>query len=286
MMLMSAALQAFMAVVNQGTVHGAAETLNLTQTAVTQRLKVLEAKLNVTLFKRTRRGMVLTAEGEALLHYCKATQALEGETLAKITGVHQDATVEIAITGPSSVMRSRIIPACIPVMKAHPQLLVRFELNDKENQHFALKQGHCDFAILLPSQLSPEMQSKVLKPEQYVLVGPKAWQGRSLKNIIVEERIIDFEPSDQMTRQYLRHYGLETFARPERHFVNNADELVDLIAAGLGYSVLTWEFFELFSHKGIILLDPDEHYDSPLVLAWYQRPQAPGYFKDLLQAMH
>ena len=88
-----------------------------------------------------------------------------------------------------------------------------------------------------------------------------------------------------MTYQYLKAYQLEHLAKSERYFVNNADELVELVAAGLGYTVLTWEFFELFAHKPIMLLDKDEHLDHNLTLAWYHRPAAPQYFQDLINAI-
>ncbi len=83
MSLLSPQLQAFQAIVKYKTVHAAADTLNVTQTAVTQRIRALEEKLRVTLFIRTRRGMLLTSEGEALLRYCQAVRDIEGEALAK-----------------------------------------------------------------------------------------------------------------------------------------------------------------------------------------------------------
>ena len=285
MSLLSPQLIAFMAVVEHGTVHGAAATLHLTQTAVTQRIRTLESNLNTTLFKRSRRGMALSPEGETLLHYCQASHTLASETLAKLSGNDSKLCVELSICGPSSIMRSRIIPGCIPVMKKHPQLLLRFHIDDSSTRHIALRKASCDLAILSPTQTSAEMSIKPLKPEQYVLVGTSQWQGRTLNDIINNERIIDFDPTDTMTYQYLQHYQLDHLAKPERYFVNNADELVDLIKAGLGYSVLTWEFFELFAHNNIILLQPDEHLDHNVILAHYPRPKAPVYFQDLLNAI-
>ncbi|PJB09950.1 MAG: LysR family transcriptional regulator, partial [Gammaproteobacteria bacterium CG_4_9_14_3_um_filter_38_9] len=84
MSLLSPNLIAFMAIVKHKTVHGAADAIHLTQTAVTQRIRSLEKQLKTTLFVRTRRGMVLTQEGEALWRYCMAAKSLEGEALARI----------------------------------------------------------------------------------------------------------------------------------------------------------------------------------------------------------
>ena len=63
MSLLSQNLQAFAAIVKQGTVMGAAKELRLTQTGVTQRIRSLEQQLATTLFIRSRKGMKLTSEG-------------------------------------------------------------------------------------------------------------------------------------------------------------------------------------------------------------------------------
>src|SRR4051794_40835794 len=109
MSLLSPQLEAFMQIAKYKTVHAAADALYITQTAVTQRLRALESKLATTLFIRTRRGMMLTPEGEALLRYCFAAQALEGEALAKITGAAQQTEIRLVLSGPTSIMHSRII---------------------------------------------------------------------------------------------------------------------------------------------------------------------------------
>ena len=142
MSLLSPQLQAFVAITKHHTVHAAAIDLHITQTAVTQRIRGLEARLKTTLFIRTRRGMILTAEGEALLRYCQAANELEGQTMAHISGSAKASEVRICITGPNSLMRSRIIPQCFPVMKQFPNLLMHFDVTDIEERDKLLRAGH------------------------------------------------------------------------------------------------------------------------------------------------
>src|SRR5947207_7036435 len=125
MSLLSPQLEAFVAIAKHKTVHGAANAVHVTQTAVTQRIRALESKLGTTLFIRTRRGMMLTPEGEALLRYCHATRELEGEALATIQGAAQDTAIRFCITGPTSIMRSRIVRQCFPILKQFPNLLMQ-----------------------------------------------------------------------------------------------------------------------------------------------------------------
>jgi len=65
------ALKIFKTVADEGSVSKAAEKLNCVQPNVTARIKQLEEELEVPLFYRKSRGMVLTAGGEILLPYAE-----------------------------------------------------------------------------------------------------------------------------------------------------------------------------------------------------------------------
>lgn len=288
MSLISAQLQAFLSITKHHTVHAAAKALHLTQTAVTQRLQKLEQQLKISLFVRSRRGMELTTEGEALLRYCQAVEELEGEALAQLQNVGVTAAITVGVTASTSVMRSRVIPRCIAVMQNFPQLLVHYEVDDDEKMRaHLLRTGKAQLAILNPEDLASEMRYKPLKPERYVLVAAKQWQSRSLPDIIQNEKIIDFNPEDRMTFQYLKHYQLDENVRTERHFVNRTDALAELIAAEQGYGVLTKEFSEPYVEAGkLVVLNQNKMYECAAVLAWYDRPAMPKYLRALIDAIN
>jgi LysR family transcriptional regulator, chromosome initiation inhibitor len=289
MSLLSPQLEAFQAVAERGTVHAAAAAaaLGLTQTAVTQRVQALERSLSSTVFLRSRRGMRLTESGMALLRYCRSARALEGQTLAQMTDSGRLTPIRLTLAGPTSVMNSRIIPALTPVLKAYPQLLVTFFVVDFRNLADDLRVGAVDLGILPFEQIAREMDSKRLKPERYVLVGAPSWQKRSLIEILTQERIIDFDRSDAMTLAYLKKHHLQAKARSERLFVNSNEPLVHLFSEGIGYGVLTEEVAGPHLRSGsIALLHPSHHYENPLALAWYPRPELPAYFRAVLKALH
>lgn len=67
----------FYTVAKCGSLTKAAEELYISQPAVSQSIKQLEEQLNVTLFKRTRRGMELTPEGgEVIIERVNKAMAL------------------------------------------------------------------------------------------------------------------------------------------------------------------------------------------------------------------
>ena len=286
MSLLSPQLEAFQSVAQTKTVHGAAKALGLTQTGVTQRIRTLEGSLGTSLFVRSRRGMLLTTEGQALLCYCLASRDLEGPVLAQIQHGGQKSTVQVAVTGPTSIMRSRVVPQTMGVLKKFPELLLHYHISDEEHWVDDLRTGVAQIAILPPELVVKELDSKMLKAEKYVLVGPKSWKARTIIDIVKNERIIDFSPDDQASFRYLKKFKLIEHVRPERHFLNNNECLAQLIEAGLGYGVLTQEFAERFlQHCGIILLNEGKVLEQPMAMAWFPKPVVPDYWKALVSSV-
>ncbi|MCC5968684.1 MAG: LysR family transcriptional regulator [Pararhodobacter sp.] len=75
------ALRAFEAAARQGSFTRAAIELSVTLAAVSHHIKGLEARLGLTLFRRTSRGLVLTDEGSALVPVLEAAFDKMGEVL-------------------------------------------------------------------------------------------------------------------------------------------------------------------------------------------------------------
>ncbi len=287
MSLLHPAMTAFLAVARHGTVHGAAREIGLSQTGVTQRVRGLERDLGCTLFVRSRKGMRPTAEGEALLRYGQRATDLEGELLSLIRRGADVADVRIAITGPSSLMRSRVIPGVAGVLPQFPGLALTFHLDDRDSALNQLKTGVAQLAVLARDDVVNELDAKRLQPDRLLLVGPADWSGRELPAIVSDERIIDFDASDDATFSFLRGHGLlADVRRRRRHLVNNPDALASLVAAGLGYSVLSADVAAPWLAEGrLIDLCPGRHLDREVALAWYPRHEMPAYFQALIEAV-
>ena len=286
MSLLSPPLEAFWAVVRKGTVQDASYILGITQTGVTQRIRSLEKQLKTTLFIRSRKGMKLTNEGEALLQFVKGSLEIEGMALSRIHRAAKDSIIEVGISGPSSILRSRVIPNFISLKSQFPLLRFRFDLSDVENNVDKLKTGSCDFAVLEHHLITREMDSKIIKAERYCLYGPASWKRRLLSDILKAETIVDFSAADQMTFNYLDKYKLKNSIKKERHFANNTDALISMVAGGLGYSVLTEECAQPFVKQGLLAkLGPEQFFEHKLALAWYPRAEKPDYFRAMIAAV-
>jgi LysR family transcriptional regulator (chromosome initiation inhibitor) len=287
MSLLDPKLQAFMSIIRNHTVHGAAKELGLTQTAVTQRIRALESQLRTTLFTRSRRGMLLTQEGESLNRYCAGAKDLEGQALNQILGAAKTSAIHMTISGPTSLMTSRIVPSCLHLYEKFPQLFLSFKIDDSEIRITKLKQGLVQVIVTVPEQVASEMDSKILRPEKYVLVGSPKWKRRRISDIIKTEKLIDFYSSDETTFNYLKKFNLFNSAKRERIFTNGNDAIIKLFSQGVGYGTLTVEVAAPYVERGdIIMLNEKNTLEYHHALAWYPRPEMPEYFSALIKSIH
>lgn len=284
--LLNPQLESFIAVAKHKSVHAAARATHISQTAITQRILNLEQRLQTTLFIRTPHGMQLTSEGEKLLRYCHTVVDFSQETISELTnsGIH---TIQrVKISGPTSIMVSRIIPSCNLLMKKFPQLYFSFDINDTNKVIDALRTGESQFSIVELEEVTRDMKSKRLLAEEYLLVCTSHWKKRKLLEILQSERIIDFDETDPMTMNYLKKFDLFDYAQSDRLFVNRTESLIKLVCDGYGYGVLTKEFSRSFlKNKQLIALNSGRTFDHPLHLAWYTRPEPPTYFQAIINAI-
>ncbi|EDM0023865.1 TPA: LysR family transcriptional regulator [Salmonella enterica subsp. enterica serovar Heidelberg] len=105
-------LHTFVAVAQQGTLGRAAETLNLSQPALSKTLNELEQLTGTRLFERGRLGAQLTVPGEQLLtHAVKVLDALN--TAGQALNRKEDASADVVRVGALPTAALGILPAAI-----------------------------------------------------------------------------------------------------------------------------------------------------------------------------
>ena len=277
MRLLSPQLKAFVAVMDSGTVRAAAHSLGVTQSAVTQRLQALEKELGQNLFLRSRKGMTLTETGKRLERYCRASLLAEGDVL------QSDLTERVVVQGPSSLVRSRWVPLLQPLLQSFPQIALELRVEDGTLESFDLKKGKVDVCALFPYQVENEFDSRRIAPHEYTIFVCKEWKDRSLSDIISTERVVDFNPQDDMTKRWLVSAGFGKLMRNDRHLANNIDTLIALVQQGNGYTVLPLELQDTLA-KQLYVPCPTQLLEVPLALVWYPRAHLGGFFKKLIES--
>jgi len=141
-------MKTFLFVVRLGGVRRAAVGLNLTQPAVTARIKNLEEALSCELFERTSGGMKLTKRGELLMSHAE-----KFEHLAEL--VEQDVVDPAGVEGRLRLGVSETIAQCwLPELVArlhgrYPRLEIEFNVDISVNLRAGIINRQIDLAILL-----------------------------------------------------------------------------------------------------------------------------------------
>lgn len=141
-------LKTFLGVVRLGGVRKAASVLNLTQPAVTARIKNLEENLSCELFERTPNGFRLTKRGELLLGHAEKFEHL-------IELVERDVVDPLGVDGRLRLGVSETIAQCwLPDLVArlhgvYPRLVIEFNVDISANLRAGILNREIDLAFLL-----------------------------------------------------------------------------------------------------------------------------------------
>jgi DNA-binding transcriptional LysR family regulator len=268
MSLSNLGLDAFEEIAGVGTIVLAAKRLGVTQTALTQRIKALEAEIGTALFSRSRKGMELTPDGQILHKYCQERRINETRTIQRIHGSSVIEARRIRISGPTMQTQSRFLGNLKDIKEKYPHLYFTFNIDDSQDLLPQLKNNQADF-VLTRNIPSASLRYKELTSSEFVLVGPYSWKNLNLKDIINTKSVIDFNEHDDYTISFLRHFKLLPKSLPERHFINNTHQMLVMVEKGLGYAVFDYEHVkDKIQNKIFYNLAPKLKFKSEWYLCW------------------
>ena len=163
-------VQAFVAIADKGSFQNAADSLHVTQTAITQRLRKLEDLLGVALVERTTRSIALSLIGRDFLP--------QARRLLEELG---DALLEIRETGKAE--RGDVSIACVPTVGVQylPRIMQEYSARYPNNRIKILDHASSDvadavlrreaeFGINIAGAHHPELMTMPLLEDQYVLI--------------------------------------------------------------------------------------------------------------------
>lgn len=166
-------LEAFLAVKETGSFHGAAEQLHLSQSAITRRIQKLEEALGSQLFERTTRSLKptlaakrLQSRAEAIISEAQETaRAMRDESVAF---AYQRGAV-ITLAAIPSVIGMLVSPAMINFRETGHDARIRVIDGSANEVAEAVASGEADFGISSIPMLEPSTEFEALFDDQIVL---------------------------------------------------------------------------------------------------------------------
>jgi len=125
------AMDTFIRVVESGSISGAADRMEVAKSAVSRRLKELEAHLGVELFHRTTRRMNLTESGRTFYH--QAVRILDDVREAELatSQAHGQLRGTLKVALPMSFGLMHLGPAINDFLQQHPDVEFDIDFNDR-----------------------------------------------------------------------------------------------------------------------------------------------------------
>ncbi|MEZ5911371.1 MAG: LysR family transcriptional regulator [Paracoccaceae bacterium] len=269
-------LQFFVAAAEVGSISGAARSLSISQSSVTEAIRALEDDMGVTLFERRARGLELTHRGSLFLRH--ASQILGDVSTARMAFREDvDATTGQMALGVTSLVAGYVLSDILSrFRRANPRVTMSAIEDSGEYLQHLLIGGELDVAVLLNSSIRDRAPLHV----ETLLVSPyRLWLplGHPLSDAevitlddLAGEKLIMLTV-DEIEESTKRLMGAMA-TRPEIAFRTRSVEAVrSLVATGAGVALLPSLVYRPWSLEGDRIGIRDVSGDLPtvqVVMVW------------------
>ena len=236
----------FYVVAKNGSISSAANALFISQPAITFQIKKLETLLGVSLFTRTKHGVILTDEGKVLFDYVKSgIESITNGENALSNLKNLDSGI-IRIGASTTVCRHVVMPYLEKFHELYPKIDIQIVNNLTNNLIKDLRNGNLDMLFLnMPMNENKDLKIIPLTDIHDIFVGNKKYydltNGKLNLNELSSFPLI-FQKLPSNTRTYLNNYLKDNHVdlKPQLEVVSY-NLIMDLVKAGFGIGYATKE---------------------------------------------
>jgi LysR family transcriptional regulator (chromosome initiation inhibitor) len=244
MQLDSAQLDTFAAVIDEGSFDAAARRLQVTPSAISQRIKAMESRLGHVLVQRTKPAKP-TEAGQAVLRLARQVSLLEVEAIAAVKGKVEGLRLPVAVNADS--LNGWFLPALLEVPA---ELVTAFDLRQEDQDHSAelLRNGTVLAAVTGDPRPVQGCRVQALGKMRYLSIASpefaERWlTGRPLPEALAEAPMMVFNAKDMLQHRLLRKVTRRRLDPPV-HTIPAPGPFVRAIRLGLGWGMIEQEFVE------------------------------------------
>jgi DNA-binding transcriptional LysR family regulator len=159
-------LRIFHAAASAGSFTHAGESLGLSQSAVSRQVSALEQELEVPLFHRHARGLILTEQGDLLFRTVQDVMAKLDAVQTRLTDSHDKPHGELRITTTFGIGTNWLAPRLGQFLELYPDIKLQVLLTDDE---LDLAMREADLALRLREPQQPDLIRRRLFTVHYHL---------------------------------------------------------------------------------------------------------------------
>jgi LysR family transcriptional activator of nhaA len=279
----------FWIIAKEGSIKGASEKLHLSQSTLSDQLRVLEDRLGKKLFLRRTRGLELNEAGKKILKYANKIFPLGEELFDSLRrgDINETITVQVGIV--PSVSKSFVYKAILPLIK-NPKIKVRVIEAEYKYLYSEIHVGNID--VILCDNISKGMSSYIsaieLKKRRFCAV--------CAPDLLTEEKfqfpqVLDDMPFMNYTDNIPAYDQIHSFLDKNSLSPWEIGELDDtyliklVTENGLCFSILPYDSLEQSLQKGkLIILGEVEDIKSQLY-AVYQSDRIEDQLLEIIHSL-
>ncbi|NP_050683.1 LysR transcriptional regulator (chloroplast) [Guillardia theta] len=237
-------LRILKAIASEGSFKKAAESLYISQPAVSLQIQNLEKQLNIPIFDRANRKAVFTEEGDTLLRYGNRVLSLCDETCRAIEDLKtlQGGTL---IIGASQTTGTYLMPRLIGLFRhKYPQIAVQLQVHSTRRVAWSVANGQVNLAVVggkVPDELRSKLQITPYVDDELALILPKLHPFSKLEVIQKEDlyrlRFITLDKQSTIRRvidTVLNEHGIDSARFKIEMELNSVEAIKNAVQSGLG----------------------------------------------------
>jgi len=255
-------LRILKAISAEGSFKRAADSLFVSQPAISLQVQNLERQLDVPLFDRGGRRAQLTEAGHLLLSYGEKILGLCQETCRAIEDL-QNLQGGTLIIGASQTTGTYLLPRMIGMFrKQYPDVAVQLHVHSTRRTAWSVANGQVDVAIVggeVPTELQDSLKVQSYAEDELALIVPTSHAMAKLNTIHKDDlyklQFITLDSQSTIRKvidQVLTRYEIDTRRLKVDMELNSIEAIKNAVQAGLGSAFVSISAIEKELQMGVL----------------------------------
>lgn len=255
-------LKIFRAIAQQGSFKRAADSLYISQPAVSLQIQNLEAAVGIPLFNRSGRKAELTEGGRIFLEYCGRILELCDESYRALTDL-EDLKGGSLVIGASQTTGTYVMPRLIGEFhRRYPEIAVQLRVLSTRRAAYGVAEGKLDLSIIggeIPNELVGRLRIELYAEDELALIVPAQHALAHCevidKEILYTLRFIALDPESTTRRvldEVLRRFNIDVSRLNIEMELSSIEAIKAAVQADLGVAFVSATAIEKEIHLGVL----------------------------------
>lgn len=239
-----AGLDLLAAIADEGGISAASRSLGISQPTASERLRVLEGRLGLTLVRRSPNGSVLTAEGAAVVDWARPVLAATAELVEGAEMLRGERRSRLTVSASLTVAEHLVPRWLVGLAGRAPEVSVSLWMGNSSDVAAAVRAGTAELGFVEGVRAPYGLRSRTVCGDELVLIvapgHPWARRRRPVTPADLEQTPLVMRESGSGTREVLEQWMTATGHEPHPGVVlASTTAIVQAVLGGVGPAVVS-----------------------------------------------